>query len=122
MKNCCQIQNYDAPYNHHPVEDIEPDEIEQSKLGESLVRVIIWVISGVSTNGIAARALVLSECLGLNSQALTWAEVADNTELTRSAVQLMAKELEEQFGLRSANARNNETREKCKQAQIKLNK
>lgn len=117
-----QIQDYDAPYEHHPVDDIEPVEVDENKLASALLRVILWAKYGVTNRSIAARVYVLSECLGINEHSMTWAEIAKITGLERAAIQLMAKEVEDKFNLRSANARNNETREKCKLAQTSKKK
>jgi hypothetical protein len=115
-----QIKHFDQPIFHHPVDDIEPIESPQSALAEALVRIVIWQTTGISAGGIAARTLVLSESLSLNPKALTWAEIAEHTGITRQAVDLMARELEDQFKLRSNNARNDTTRERCKLAQYKF--
>ena len=112
-----QIQDYDAPYYHHPVEDIEPEEAPHSELAESLVRLVVWQINGTSIGSIAARTLVLAECLLLGEKSLSWAEIAEHTGMTRAAIQLMAKELEDQFLIRSHNSRTDQTRERCRIAQ-----
>ena len=117
-----QIRDNDWVDRTHPAEIIEPVETTHHDLSGALLRIVIWQISGISIESIAARTLVLSETLSLNIRPLTWAEIAEHTGLTRAAVQLMAKELEDQFSLKSHNARNETTRKKCKQAQININK
>ena len=112
-----QIQDYDAPYEHHPVDDIEPIEAPRSELAESLVRLVVWQINATSVNSIAARTIVLSQCLLLGEKSLSWAEIAEYTGMTRAAIQLMAKELEDQFLIRSHNSRTDQTRERCRIAQ-----
>ena len=111
-----QLQDYDKPIDDDPVNHIEPLEPEQSELAEALMRIVAWIVSAQSVNGIAARAFTLSETLGLQEPSLSWAQIADLCEVTREAVRQNSRELENIFGLRPHHARSDSAREASRQA------
>ncbi len=111
------IRDDDAAIDHHPVDDIEPQEDSRGDLAEALVRVVVWQISGGSANKIAARTLLLATAVDVGANDLTYEDIAQATGVSRGGVQLMARELENQFGIRTRNARKEETRTRCRIAQ-----
>ena len=117
MNNHYPIRDDDAATSHHPVDDMEPAPDTRGDLAEALVRVVVWQISGGSPNKIAARTMLLATALRLGTNALTYEDIAQATGITRGGVQLMAKELEDQFGIKTHNARTEGTRKRCRIAQ-----
>lgn len=114
------IETYDQPVNHHPVDDIEPIEPEHSELAESLVRLIVWILSAQSVQGIAARSMTLGETLGIQEPSLNWSEIGDVCGVTREVVRQNAVDLEEIFQLRAQNRRTELTREHCRLSRNKF--
>ena len=106
-----QIRESDAATNHHPVDDMEPIEDPRHDLAEAWVRVAAWF--GKSKD---AKVLVLQCGLGILPGTVTYEDIAKASGLTRSAVSLIGKELEDQFGLSTYNRRTKRTRERCRQA------
>jgi len=111
------IRDDDAAVDHHPVDDIEPEADTRGDLAEVLVRVVVWQISGGSPNKIAARTMLLATALRIGTNDLTYEDIAQATGVTRGGVQLMARELEDQFGIKTNNARPERTRTRCSKAQ-----
>lgn len=108
------IKPDDALVEMHPVNTIEPIENETSREAEALVHVLMWITKVSIPTHISARAKTLLVALGKDST--SWAEIARQSDITREAVRLMAKELERDFGLRSCNSRRNGTRAKCRRS------
>jgi len=117
MPHHYQIRESDACTPHHPVDDMEPLPDTRGDLAEALVRVVVWQISGGSVNKVAARTMLLATALQIGANALTYEDIAQSTGITRGGVQLMARELEDQFGIKTHNARKQETRKRCSKAQ-----
>ena len=113
-----QIRETDAIDTRHPVDFIEPIEQQPSREAEALLKIIIWMTKVDIPTHIAARVKTLSVSLGADSS--TWADIARECDVTREAVRLMSKDLEEMFGLRSCNARSDATREQCKQSRFEF--
>ena len=111
------IMNHDAPIYDDPVDQIEPLPDERGDLAGALVRIVVWQVAGGEPKKVAARTLLLATALQLNARNTTYAGIAANTGITRAGVQLMAIELEEQFGIKTLNARKEATRTKCSKAQ-----
>lgn len=117
MTHHYQIRDDDASTTHHPVDDMEPLPDSRGDLADALVRVVVWQISGGSSNKIAARTMLLATALHVGMRDLTYEDIASATGITRAGVQLMARELEDQFGIKTHNARKQETRTRCSRAQ-----
>lgn len=100
--------------HRHPVDFIEPIESSTSREAEALLHVLLWVNKVDTPSHIAARVKTLLVSLGADDS--TWVKIAEDCEITREAVRLMSKELEQQFGLRSCNARTDQARASCKRA------
>ena len=110
--NHYQIRDSDAATYHHPVDDMEPIEDPRHELAESWVRVAAWF--GQSKD---AKVLILQCGLGILPGTVKYEDIAKISGLTRSAIQLIAKELEEQFGLSTYNRRTERNRQRCRTAQ-----
>ena len=108
------IRESDAIDDRHPVEHIEPEECPRSKTAEALMRIMFWFNRSTIPSHIGARVMVLSVALGIDDS--TWADIARECGITREAVRLMAKEIEDEFNLRTANARTDTTRRNCAKA------
>jgi len=117
MPHHYQIRDDDAAVTDDPVDHMEPEADARGDLADALVRVVVWQISGGSANKIAARTMLLATALHIGANALTYEDIAQATGVTRGGVQLMAKELEDQFGIKTHNARKQETRTRCRIAQ-----
>lgn len=109
-----QIREDDAIDDRHPVEHIEPVESETSEAAHAMMRLVFWFNKSTVPAHVGARVLVLSVALGIDDR--TWADIARECDVTREAIRLMAKELENEFNLRSCNARTDSTRRACKRA------
>ena len=109
-----QIREDDAIDDRHPVEHIEPVESETSEAAHAIMRLVFWFNKSTVPSHVGARVLVLSVALGIDDR--TWADIARECDVTREAIRLMAKELENEFNLRSCNARTDSTRRACKRA------
>lgn len=112
-----QIRDDDAATSHHPVDDMEPIDDTRGDLADALVRVVVWQISGGSISKIAARTMLLATALDIGANNLTYEDIASACGITRGGVQLMAIEIEDQFGIKTRNSRKQETRTRCKIAQ-----
>lgn len=101
----------EIPYYDDPVDTLEPVKFECTFFAGIMQRLIVWVAIGGSPNKIAARHMVLSMSLGisLGDEINSLSDIADYTGLSRSAISLMCKELDEQFGLSNYNRRKNYT-------------
>jgi hypothetical protein len=110
-----QIRDSDAADWRHPVDHIEPEEDPINKTAEALKAVVLWLVRSENDKPkhIGARCLVLSVALGIDG--IPYAEIGRRCDLTREAVRLMAKELEDTYGLRSSNSRSDTTRRRCKE-------
>jgi len=117
MPHHYQIRDDDAAVIDDPVDHMEPAPDERGDLADALVRVVVWQISGGSANKIAARTMLLATALHVGINSLTYEDIASATGVTRAGVQLMARELEDQFGIKTHNARKQETRTRCRIAQ-----
>jgi hypothetical protein len=117
-----ELRGSDAAVIDDPVDHMEPIEDERGGLADALVRIVAWQLTGPQVNKIGARAMVLATALGIGAKSMTWEDIARASGVTRSAVSLMAMELEDQFGLKSTNTRTERTRKRCKIAQKSLQK
>ena len=117
-----ELRDSDAAVIDDPVDHMEPIEDERGGLADALVRIVAWQLTGPQVNKIGARAMVLATALGIGAKSMTWEDIARASGVTRSAVSLMAMELEDQFGLKSTNTRTERTRKRCKIAQKSLQK
>jgi len=117
-----ELRDSDAAVIDDPVDHMEPIEDERGGLADALVRIVAWQLTGPQVNKIGARAMVLATALGIGAKSMTWEDIARASGVTRSAVSLMAMELEDQFGLKSTNTRTERTRKRCKIAQKSLEK
>ena len=117
MQTHYEINENDAPIHMHPVDTMEPLKDERRDLSEVLVRVVAWLITGGKLNHIAARNMILATALQIGQDSQSYQDIAVITGLTRSGVQLMAKEFEGQFGIKTYNSRNERNRSKCQKAQ-----
>ena len=117
-----ELRDSDAAVIDDPVDHMEPIEDERGGLADALVRIVAWQLTGPQVNKIGARAMVLATALGIGAKSMTWEDIAIASGVTRSAVSLMAMELEDQFGLKSTNTRTERTRKRCKIAQKSLEK
>jgi len=108
------IRETDALDYRHPVDYIEPEIQERSEQADALLAVVFWMMRTGTTAKVqvpahmGARVWVLAVALGVES--LSWAEIGRRCGLSREGVRLMAKELENEFGLRSINARTDQAR------------
>lgn len=112
-----QIREDDAIDDRHPVEHIEPVEDLQTKFAEAQCRLVVWMMSDGTPDRIAARVLILATALNLTINTTTESDIARTCGITRSAVSLMAIELDQQFGIKSYNLRPEGSRERCRKAQ-----
>ena len=115
------INESDLIDDRHPVEYIEPlEQSVASKQSEIIMAIIHWMLKQDTTPKeeiplhIAARVMVLSVALNIDST--SYACIGRATGLTREAIRLMARELEDDFGLRSSNARSDDARRAAKRA------
>ena len=108
-----QFKDIDAVDYAHPVDHIEPvgDEY-RADLQEALRVIVCWSLKSNQAQHVGARMLVLANSLGV--EPTSFAEIARRSDLTREAVRLMARELEDKFGLRPSNSRTDETRRRCR--------
>ena len=113
-----KIREGDAIDDRHPVDHIEPIETETSKAAGAMMRLLFWFNKSTVPSHIGARVLVLSVALGIDDR--TWASIANECGVTREAVRLMAKEVEDEFNLRSCNARQKARKPKAKADQQTL--
>lgn len=111
-----QIRDTDAADWRHPVDHMEPEEDPTSELAEALKAVVLWLVRNDNDlpSHIGARCIVLSVALGIDG--MSYAEIGRRAGITREAVRLMAKELEDNYGLRSSNSRSDSTRKRCQEA------
>jgi hypothetical protein len=111
-----QIRDTDAADWRHPVDHMEPEEDPTSELAEALKAVVLWLVRNDNDlpSHIGARCIVLSVALGIDG--ISYAEIGRRAGITREAVRLMAKELEDNYGLRSSNSRSDSTRKRCQEA------
>ena len=110
------IREHDAADHLHPVDHIEPRRNERSDLADVMVVLVCWMTKNKNPIHIGARALVLSNALNIDSA--SFARIGRETGLTREAVRLMARELENEFGLRPNNSRSDATRRRCRSARM----
>ena len=112
----CELRDTDAIDWSHPVDRMEPEEEPHSELAEALKAVVLWLVRNDNDPPahIGARCLVLSVALGIDG--ISYAEIGRRCGITREAVRLMSKELEDKYGLRSSNSRSDETRRRCQEA------
>lgn len=110
------IRDSDAADWRHPVDHIEPEEDPINKTAEALKAVVLWLVRNDNDlpSHIGARCLVLSVALGIDC--IPYAEIGRRAGITREAVRLMARELEDTYGLRSSNSRSDSTRRRCQEA------
>ena len=115
-----QIRDTDAADWRHPVDHMEPEEDPTSELAEALKAVVLWLVRNDNDlpSHIGARCIVLSVALGIDG--ISYAEIGRRAGITREAVRLMAKELEDNYGLRSSNSRSDSTRKRCQEARQEL--
>ena len=102
----------------HPADHIEPQRNERSDLADALVQIVCWTLKNKKPTHIGARVLVLSNALNIDSA--SFASIGREAGLTREAVRLMARELEDEFGLRPNNSRSDATRRRCRQARVRV--
>jgi hypothetical protein len=110
------IREHDAADHLHPVDHIEPRRNERSDLADALVQIVCWTLKNKKPTHIGARVLVLSNALNIDGA--SFASIGRETGLTREAIRLMARELENQFGLRPSNSRSDTTRRRCRNARM----
>ena len=110
------IREHDAADHLHPVDHIEPQRNERSDLADALVQIVCWTLKNKKPTHIGARVLVLSNALNIDSA--SFASIGRETGLTREAIRLMARELENEFGLRPSNSRSDATRRRCRNARM----
>ena len=108
------IREHDAADYSHPVDRIEPRRNERSDLADALVQIVCWTLKNKRPTHIGARVLVLSNALNIDNA--SFASIGRETGLTREAIRLMARELENEFGLRPNNSRSDTTRRRCRDA------
>lgn len=110
------IREHDAADYSHPVDHIEPRPNERTDLADVMMVLVCWMTKNKNPIHIGARALVLSNALNIDSA--SFASIGRETGLTREAVRLMARELENEFGLRPNNSRSDATRRRCRNARM----
>lgn len=110
------IRDHDAADYSHPVDHIEPQRNERSDLADALVQIVCWTLKNKKPTHIGARVLVLSNALNIDGA--SFASIGRETGLTREAIRLMARELENEFGLRPSNSRSDATRRRCRNARM----
>lgn len=110
------IRDHDAADYSHPVDHIEPQRNERSDLADAIVQIVCWTLKNKNPTHIGARVLVLSNALNIDSA--SFASIGRETGLTREAIRLMARELENEFGLRPSNSRSDATRRRCRNARM----
>jgi hypothetical protein len=111
------IREHDAAEYSHPVDHIEPQRNERNEridLADAMMILVCWMTKNKNPIHIGARVLVLSNALNIDSA--SFASIGRDTGLTREAVRLMARELENEFGLRPNNSRSDATRRRCREA------
>lgn len=119
--NHYQIRETDAATNHHPVDDMEPEQDTRGDLAEALTHIVLWIHTSKEAELIGARALVLATALNLDVDTNTsYSNIGRVCGCSREAVRLMAKELETRFGLRSHFSRSDKTRRRCKAARERV--
>jgi hypothetical protein len=116
-----EILPCDLAQDDHPVDKIEPlpEEVRDERIAElstALVEILHWMTKRKSPRHIAARALVLANALHVQNN--SFADIGRATEISREGVRLMAREIEERFGVRSCNNRGDDTRRKCRKSRL----
>lgn len=93
------LLDHDAPFDWHPVEDMEPvEEAAEDRAGAVLKAVLSWTRQARTAEGICARVLVLDSIIHSTGESLN--SIADKSGVTRGAASKVADALELEFGLR----------------------
>ena len=113
-----ELQDYDQ-HNTSPY-DIEQDQPYREDTAEALRMMLSWVLGCKTAQTIGARALLLSSLIGIEHEMnKNYSTIAEAAGITREAVRLYAKALEDFAGIRTALSRKDSTRKACRRARLR---
>lgn len=106
------IRDDDAATSHHPVDDMEPEAVDDSmeRTLDTFRILLAWLLAGRGIGSYASRLLVLALHLDVECGVSSYEDIAQMVGSTRSNVQLQGKQLEKAYGLRFRQSRRDSTR------------
>ena len=114
-----EIQDYDAP-SPSPYDLEQPSAEYRPETAEALRMLLVWICGARSAATIGARALLLSNLMGIEHQFnKNYSTIAEAAGISREAVRLYSKGLEDFAGIRTSLSRSDGTRKACKRAQLR---
>jgi len=107
------IRDDDAATDHHPVDDIEPEEDDAtySDMGQALIFVLTWMLEAHTARTVGGRALLLARLLGVDHKHnANYSRIAEEAGVSRESIRQAAAGLEAFAGLRSRSIQTKPTR------------
>ena len=114
-----EIQDFDGS-TPSPYDVEEPSAEYRPDTAEALRMLLAWMLGARSAATIGARALLLSNVMGIEHQFnKNYSTIAEAAGISREAVRLYSKGLEDFAGIRTSLSRSDGTRKACKRAQLR---
>ena len=111
-----------ACYSRHPVEDIEPEPTRSDEIAaaaELLQRVMAWAADARSIVQMGQRMYVMLYVLRPSLiEAMTLEQIGEQSQVTRQAIDKLVISFRDTFDIQSRPMKSNNTRNRCRQAQL----
>ncbi len=112
----------EASYRRHPVEDMEPElsaNEQLAELGEAFQRVLAWAAESGSIVQMGQRMYVMLYILRpALIEGMTLERIGAQSQVTRAAIDKLVVDFRDTFHVRSRPMKSEETRKRCRRAQL----